>query len=1709
MPFYQSTQQYLDVILFLEELLHHYSSHNVHPKFLVQDLLTGQCLTDLEQQSWIDHLHDLKEVPANSGDFRRHLRSHRLQRIESCSSTSYFTMSDKELQHSIKTIQQLLVEYGVLFSGGGMTSDDEELAYTQVGYESLLENHLNIGGFAGFNLGTFHKHLLKFWYHQNDGLFVGEQSLFYIADFERKLTDSVQQDSSPNRQMNQWMQWSMSVLSAVILILRQYFYMTISSYNEEDQNRVTLLVWEVVLSRFDAIDGPIDVTWTAKLRQDIRIAYIQYHSNINYVVDIKVAALHITDATMLRITGSFDDPPDSSQIRSRFAPSPSIHQSASSNITLSQQRHSTSTISSTVPTNAAAVPFQQNSLPLNPRARNSLSSNVFGLGSPISNSIRPETINVHSSQLESDTDEDDIPSRNEPLSNIPLSYGVIQDADPIPMSVSIPSSIPISSIPISVAYPADHKLMQWSSNMKQDSQIQSLVSSHGSLSMYPVSVQADPPVPIAPVALQAPSNSRRVAPVLVNTANKRLHFPTKLHAYFINDDYPPEIRHYEREFLDNCIIQHCCVNDKMIRLPCINDDTYINELKLFQTNNLIQQKRDFIAPSLWLEVMYNYMENMFVIQKSTIPDSGDGLFLLAGKSLPRNLLLPYPGVILPSTDLLPNQLRDNDKFVCLRKNIYLNGSEESMFPITCNRYLNYLAKANEMVCKNMSDKNHGQIVTCGLVLFEEALRADELTEIFVLYSPLNNSISALLEEPIHRTVIKRMVLSRLFEHLDDCFINIKCYMELRPQLRIAFNQLRDKITDLNLYRSQGSRGKIDHIVRFVKACVSVVDGRFIDYLQYTHQSLAVAMKSKKQMSVKFNKHGHFFLPEALLIHIYSWFYYGNYVDPTCNTIILQQGYQHHRQLILYMVNTCCIPTTNKINKLKGFNHFVNPSFPIESHTTNIDSMPDDTSSNNDDDNDDDNNNAHSDDDIGNNDDMENDDTEVQSQVDSIKSLSIPASTSRPLPVPGSVLQSIPVPSVVHPLMSTPVISNIVPPLTVNSVQRSILTINQHEKSEEPEANITTPLTHATQREHQRQELKSLLYEEGILDIALRHRGSRDRHDRRESHHTDRPTDQYSHSTSSTQSIEPDLHLYDPKTLPNTIQQSIRWTGTNNKSYDYYMTTRYGRLSDHHLVKNSLDIHSQSILYSDIMILTTILLSFWSVEIATYHRVDRSKNDFSINDRAKIPLYDATYDGTTCLYSYTGALLQFFAQRRLPYVFVYNILSQGTDLKGRALNEWKAQVESANSSLVQDDITNSILRAPSLHCYQMRDIVEMIVDLIVFRVLIFDQLKNKALIKQDLYKLKLESNLTSVTYDGILKLSQTLIRTFRLFIKDDGAVQDLVKTLSGCIRNTGNDYTQKSADFNTALSTRIQQFIQSQDSTFQSLDRQDQNLKIYAVIEKYCRELQDSLRQTFNINGQSLAMTSVVPPYASASATRYHQSSSGSHSSYRSRDSPTFKRVNVHSALGHISERVDARINKIHEVVQAKLYTFVLDDYDTCDMPDGAILTVAEGATEPTIHIQVAPIHDLDAKIDPTTITTVDTKFTVDKIPYTGNCSLCGERRHDDKHCRMKSYEDETKINLANYSYFTDNVLNDKIRMACEYGFLRGATSDEMKWVLDKIRELRNTRLMLYATMPQQPQGTAYPQRSSTPPRSYGYNRPSSPSPYERQYHQPSNTNQSL
>jgi hypothetical protein len=260
------------------------------------------------------------------------------------------------------------------------------------------------------------------------------------------------------------------------------------------------------------------------------------------------------------------------------------------------------------------------------------------------------------------------------------------------------------------------------------------------------------------------------------------------------------------------------------------------------------------------------------------------------------------------------------------------------------------------------------------------------------------------------------------------------------------------------------------------------------------------------------------------------------------------------------------------------------------------------------------------------------------------------------------------------------------------------------------------------------------------------------------------------------------------------------------------------------------------------------------------------------------------------------------------------------------------------------------------------------------------------------------------------MAQKIIRTFRLFINEDTAVHDLVRTISGCIKNSGADYAQKSADFFSIMSSKVVQFKQAQEHSFNSMSRQDQNLRIFAIVEMYCRTLQDDLRQAFNVTGQSLSITSAQPQqptYPGGSALKtYHPSTSYNSPTYRSRPPPQFKRLNVHSLSSslssssidspptgqqshsnHISERVETCMNDLQILAQAKVLRDVI--YDQTDpLPDGACLAIADGATEPTIHIQLAAVHDVEATA--TLKEFIDTKFTVDKEPYSGNCTLCGE-----------------------------------------------------------------------------------------------------------------------
>ena len=148
-------------------------------------------------------------------------------------------------------------------------------------------------------------------------------------------------------------------------------------------------------------------------------------------------------------------------------------------------------------------------------------------------------------------------------------------------------------ISIPIANPAD-KVDQFASNIKQDAQIRSTMSSQGSSTMYPIVVDTVDVVvshplpmssqlptivpPVVPTIQPSVPKRNRIQPTQVDTINKRMHFPSKLHAYFNGNDYPHGLLLCEREFLDNCIIQNCCQNDVMIRLPPMNDETYLTEL---------------------------------------------------------------------------------------------------------------------------------------------------------------------------------------------------------------------------------------------------------------------------------------------------------------------------------------------------------------------------------------------------------------------------------------------------------------------------------------------------------------------------------------------------------------------------------------------------------------------------------------------------------------------------------------------------------------------------------------------------------------------------------------------------------------------------------------------------------------------------------------------------------------------------------------------------------------------------------------------------------------------------------------------------------------------------------------------------------------------------------------------------------------------------
>jgi hypothetical protein len=91
---------------------------------------------------------------------------------------------------------------------------------------------------------------------------------------------------------------------------------------------------------------------------------------------------------------------------------------------------------------------------------------------------------------------------------------------------------------------------------------------------------------------------------------------------------------------------------------------------------------------------------------------------------------------------------------------------------------------------------------------------------------------------------------------------------------------------------------------------------------------------------------------------------------------------------------------------------------------------------------------------------------------------------------------------------------------------------------------------------------------------------------------------------------------------------------------------------------------------------------------------------------------------------------------------------------------------------------------------------------------------------------------------------------------------------------------------------------------------------------------------------------------------------------------------------------------------------------------------------------------------------IDTMCTVEP-PFQGLCSLCGKRNHDFEHCRLRAQgkgpNGEAMVNLANFVWFPDQVLEEQLAFARKDGFLKGVTEAEMNWVRRTISDLKEQR----------------------------------------------------
>jgi hypothetical protein len=308
---------------------------------------------------------------------------------------------------------------------------------------------------------------------------------------------------------------------------------------------------------------------------------------------------------------------------------------------------------------------------------------------------------------------------------------------------------------------------------------------------------------------------------------------------------------------------------------------------------------------------------------------------------------------------------------------------------------------------------------------------------------------------------------------------------------------------------------------------------------------SVSSKSVFRVPFTTNNHkGQLYLPVALLFHVSTQYYYGNYHDSTRKSAIVRQGYNHHRNMIHTMVANNQIITIAKFKHMSKFlashgiqQDFKNSRFSIEDLNYNTDDDSTDT--------------------------ITEDSDQGDVSDDEVPPLLSPFRTtvtdaSRALPTRFS-----PVPT--NPI-TVPIVASI--PTQFHDHPPPPVMVDRHEPvNDEP----LTPLTHTTYRNNLRQDLRSILLEDGHLSIAPRfERQKQSRENQknyraygdRNKNHDDEDSQSFSNNTNhrssvSTQEIEPGLKDYDPTTLPNTLKEALRWSSQNKLPYNAYVRDKDG------------------------------------------------------------------------------------------------------------------------------------------------------------------------------------------------------------------------------------------------------------------------------------------------------------------------------------------------------------------------------------------------------------------------------------------------------------------------------------------------------------------------------------------------------------------------